>query len=240
MQAVALTSKEDTAPSLKLPTEILVVEDDDADYLAIERHLSCDDNEYSLTRVHTLSGALKAIERRRFAAALVDYQLGPDSGIDLIEKFGGKDAPFAIILMTGYEHCDVDERALEAGAADFLQKNAMTRELMRRAVKYAIHNFRTYELLKCAKKSAEEAIAHQEEFISGVKSNLANLELSLAEIASNLKNETSANGGGRLIVVLQQARNEIRTILANCHYVFKAQDLPLHPLKPRTESSPAA
>ena len=75
MPTVASLSEEDAGISLNLPTEIPVIEDDEADYLAIERHLAGDNNEYALTRVETLSEALTAIERQNFAAVLIDYQL---------------------------------------------------------------------------------------------------------------------------------------------------------------------
>jgi len=44
------------------------------------------------------------------------------SGLDLLERLGGKDAPLPVILVTGYGDFQMAVRAFKAGATDIFQK----------------------------------------------------------------------------------------------------------------------
>nr|WP_297401160.1 EAL domain-containing protein [uncultured Marinobacter sp.] len=124
-----------TDPELR----ILLIEDDEDDYL-ITRDL-LDEASPVAVRVEwqaTAEKGLEALHRGSFDAALVDLRLGPDSGLDLIRQAqtSGINAPF--ILLTGQGDEELDAKAVELGAADYLVKGQLDGHTLIRSIRYAI------------------------------------------------------------------------------------------------------
>src|SRR3954462_14516443 len=102
---------------------VLLIEDDEDDYL-----ITCDILQLS-PRVHfrleweqNAAAGLKTILAGRHDVYLVDFRLGAHDGLGLISeaRAAGCEGPF--ILLTGLDDWDIDVRAMEAGAADYLVK----------------------------------------------------------------------------------------------------------------------
>jgi CheY-like chemotaxis protein len=68
----------------------------------------------------------------------VDYRLGAESGIELVQELtaNGHDTP--LIVITGQGDRDVDVAAAEAGADDYLVKGETTPELLERTIRHSI------------------------------------------------------------------------------------------------------
>ena len=69
--------------------------------------------------------AIHVLERTRFDIVLCDYRLGPNTGLDLLRAVRGIGIDIPFILLTGVNDRSVDCAALEAGAADFVAKEAL-------------------------------------------------------------------------------------------------------------------
>jgi signal transduction histidine kinase len=95
--------------------------------------------------------ALEELETR-YDVCLVDYRLGADSGLSLIEKAVAKGFTGPIILLTGRGDHDVDVKAMRAGAADYLVKDQITPQLLERVIRHSIE-----------RKAAEVALRQSEE-----------------------------------------------------------------------------
>jgi len=65
--------------------------------------------------------------------AVVDLQLGSESGIDVVGELRKRYADLTIVLMTGYGSVDAAVAAMRAGANDVIAKPFTTPELLRRA-----------------------------------------------------------------------------------------------------------
>src|SRR5688572_21329188 len=93
---------------------VLLVEDDEEDYLLTHRVLSDRDcGSLDATWVRSYDDALLAL-RSPYDVCLVDYHLGAETGLALIAKaisegFGGP-----MILLTGRGDHDIDVRAMKA------------------------------------------------------------------------------------------------------------------------------
>ncbi|WP_297797670.1 EAL domain-containing protein [uncultured Marinobacter sp.] len=118
---------------------ILLIEDDEDDYL-ITRDLLKDSSPVPthLDWYSTASAGLEALKTKVYAAALIDFRLGPDSGLDLIHdaKLSGITTPF--ILLTGQGDEELDVRAVELGATDYLVKGMLDGHTLIRSIRYAI------------------------------------------------------------------------------------------------------
>ncbi len=118
---------------------ILLIDDDEDDYL-ITRDLLQDSSPISIQMdwESSMEGGLAALDTGTYAAALVDLRLGPDSGIDLIQEARARGIATPFILLTGQGDEDLDVRAVELGAADYLVKGLVDGQTLIRSIRYAI------------------------------------------------------------------------------------------------------
>ena len=136
--------------------DILLIEDDEGDYLITQALLDrAQTIECSLDWVSTYEAGRDAVLTDDYDACLVDYRLGANTGLDLLEEVnaqGGVRAP--IILLTGQGDLEVDLHAMEAGAADYLSKDQIDAPLLERSLRYAVE-----------RKEAEQRIREQAQLL---------------------------------------------------------------------------
>lgn len=122
------------------PIEVLLIDDDEDDFIFIRDTLSeAKNSKFNLQWTKDLGEARKKMVQQTHDVYLLDYRLGEISGVELLKqviKEGGK-AP--IILLTGYDDEDVDREAMNVGAADYLQKAFLTSYLLERTLRFAIY-----------------------------------------------------------------------------------------------------
>lgn len=152
------------------PISVLIVEDDHEDFLIIERHLQTVRlPAYRLERASSADEASAALADRRFDAALVDFRLaGPVNGLEFVNKMGGREAPLPFIILTGMADGELDKQAIMAGAYDYIDKMALTRELIDRAIRFAVSSFRYERDLRSAVAAATEQAAINRRILSVV------------------------------------------------------------------------
>jgi PAS domain S-box-containing protein len=131
------------------PVRVLLVEDDEADYILTRELLSeIEGTRFHLDWVSTYADAQQAIARNDHAVYLLDYQLGEHTGLELLREAvaGGCKGP--LILLTGHGGREVDLEAMRAGAADYLVKDQINAALLERSIRYAIERKRAEKTLK--------------------------------------------------------------------------------------------
>lgn len=127
------------------PIRILLVDDDRDDYLLTRDYLrDIPGFRFELEWVAEYEPALAAINRGEHDVYLLDYRLGPKTGLDLLaETTVHRTAPF--ILLTGQGEWELDNAAMRAGAADYLDKSRLDWTLLERSIRYALQQKR-YEV----------------------------------------------------------------------------------------------
>jgi DNA-binding response OmpR family regulator len=121
---------------------IAVVDDDKADFILISRLLDYSDRgKFKLTHITSFDEAVKRLESETYDVALIDQFLGGKLGLDLIRRLGGRIAPCALIMLTGGVSNGLDLAALEAGVADYIDKNDLSAQMLARSVIYAHARF---------------------------------------------------------------------------------------------------
>jgi sigma-B regulation protein RsbU (phosphoserine phosphatase) len=143
-------------PSLR----VLLIDDDEDQYV-LTRSLLAElrARRFELTWLADFDAALDATGKEEHDVYLVDYRLGPRSGLDLLRQAIARGCRRPLILLTGQGQGEVDLEALRAGAADYLDKDALTASLLERSLLYAI------ERAKVAEARGQLAAARQvEEF----------------------------------------------------------------------------
>jgi diguanylate cyclase (GGDEF)-like protein len=124
--------------------KVLLIEDDEDDYLLIREYLSESDSttKFVTDWVQTYQEGLKKIERGEHDVYLIDHFLGADSGLDLLKEavMAGCQAP--LIIVTGQSQREIDHAALKAGAMDYLEKANLNAQVLERSIRYALEQNR--------------------------------------------------------------------------------------------------
>jgi signal transduction histidine kinase len=135
------------------PIKVLLVEDDEKDFVILRDLLrKVGDQRFQLHRVSTYEAGLKAARSSRYDVFLVEFCLGEHDGLKLLRELGHDDRGGPVILLTGDEDRTVALRALKEGAADYLDKNTMNRQVLERSMRYAIERFRNLGALEESQK----------------------------------------------------------------------------------------
>jgi PAS domain S-box-containing protein len=129
---------------------VLLVDDDYDDYeltreiLRELRHgLRCE-----LDWVRTYEDAREALATRVHDVCLLDYYLGPHTGIELLADSSAVAVGVPIILLTGRGSAGVEKQALAAGAADYLVKGEIDAKTLERSIRHSLERSRSIEALR--------------------------------------------------------------------------------------------
>jgi signal transduction histidine kinase len=144
---------------------VLLMEDDEVDYMAFKRLLREEKLPYDHVRARSLAEARKALKARTFDVALLDYRLADGTAFDLFEEIP-EHIPFVIVTGSGDE--EVAVQAMKAGASDYLIKDAESRwvRTISVTVRNAIKARQAEEALKQAHAELEQRVYQRtEEFL---------------------------------------------------------------------------
>jgi putative two-component system response regulator len=139
---------------------VLLIEDDEEDY-----HFTLDllhriaPAGYDLSWARDYRSGLAACRSGTFDVCLVDYRLGADSGIDLARELVGDGSTMPVILLTGHDDSELDVRAANAGATDFLVKGEVSATALERAIRYAIASHAAARALQESYRTTVRALA---------------------------------------------------------------------------------
>lgn len=118
--------------------DILIVDDSEADLEHYRRFLKKDpDVQFNVTEASTVKKALEVLDNKKIDVILTDYSLPDKSGLDLIKAFKSLNPTndSCIIMMTGQGNEQLVVDAIKSGASDYLVKQFLTPESLRKSVK---------------------------------------------------------------------------------------------------------
>lgn len=192
------------------PFKILIV-DDDPDFLRAYRLILEEEEGYSVEQATRPYQALEKLRLNRFDVVLVDQKLqgpgGPDLGLDLIREIRQLEPGIQLLLVTAYADPRLIQRALEEGAADYLEKNGRIFDAVLKAKIRMLHTLQRER--RHSRMSREQA------------------DLECMELWNALQHETDSNRKGHLLEELmglllksipgwstidQRRRNEVEEI----------------------------
>jgi signal transduction histidine kinase len=155
------------------PVQVLMVDDDEDDFVIVRDLLrDAGDGRYALTWVNNFEDGLSRACDRQVDVVLVDYRLGASDGIRFVREAVQRGCNVPVIVLTGQGDRAVDLAAMEAGAADFLNKSQMTADLLERAIRYAVAQRKSEEqrLILLAERAAraelEAAAKAKDDFLA--------------------------------------------------------------------------
>lgn len=171
--------------------KVLFVDDDEDDYILVRDLLSeIRSSGYQVEWVRTYEDALEKMKANRCDVCLLDYLLGPRSGVELLTEAMecGMEAP--TVLLTGRGDRGVDFEAMKAGASDYLEKADLSPSVLERSIRYAMEHARiTRELQDLSRRLMN---VHEEERRHLAREMHDTLGSSLVALKFGLEGELSA------------------------------------------------
>lgn len=124
-----------TEPTLR----VLLIEDNEDDYI-ITKDLLAEVSPVATRLIwrDCLEDGLTTLHENAVDVALVGFRLGPDSGLDLIQRARAEGITTPFILLTGQKDDELDACAVELGAEDYLVKGRVEGCTLLRSIRYAI------------------------------------------------------------------------------------------------------
>jgi PAS domain S-box-containing protein len=122
-----------------LPTRILIIEDDQDDFLIIEACIKdIPDKAFHIDWCYNYDEALRRIAQAGYDIYFVDYLLGEKTGLELLQDAKALGCEDPLVLLTGIRNREVDVQAMTIGAVDYLVKSEINTEKLERCIRYAL------------------------------------------------------------------------------------------------------
>jgi len=141
--------------------KVLLIEDDPDDLFLIQEMIESDSGPFhcfDLAHVNRLSAALEHLRNQHVDVILSDLGLPDSQGLETVSALLAKAQNTPIVVLTGLVDEGVGMEAVRLGAQDYLIKGEVEREILVRAMTYAIQRKKEQEELR--RKNADLAILY--------------------------------------------------------------------------------
>ncbi len=121
------------------PVRVLLVEDDEEDYLLTRDMLAGRDRwRFAVDWSRSFDEALAAIGQQEHDVYLVDYHLGTHTGLELIGAAFASRPLAPVLILTGQSDYEIDLEASALGVTDYLVKQELNPPALERSIRYAV------------------------------------------------------------------------------------------------------
>lgn len=121
------------------PIRVLLVEDDEDDYLLFRQLLTkVHQEEFTLDWVPSYEAGLEEIVLERHDVYVLDHRLGAHSGLELLQCAISRGCMTPVVMLTGVAQHETVVSAMKAGAVDYLVKGHIDELLLQRTLRYAV------------------------------------------------------------------------------------------------------
>jgi PAS domain S-box-containing protein len=119
--------------------QVLLIDDDEDDFANIKGVLSeIERSKYNLSWESSYQAGLNSLVKKKYDICLLDFRLGEKTGLELLMEARSLGIATPIILLTGHGDFEIDVRAVQSGAADYLVKAQITAPLIERSIRYTM------------------------------------------------------------------------------------------------------
>lgn len=216
----------DLAPMDGLPTirKILILDDNEIDRETCRRYLSKTTGaRYDFTEHNSVEGAMDIVLKLRPDCILLDYHLHDGNGVEFLQELIAAGGPrsFPVVMLTGTGNEAIAVQVMKAGAQDYLVKDRLNPELLRRSVENAMYKAHAERLLEQQRLEMEqlfletqEANARKDQFLAALSHELRTpLTPVLAAVtATDVENSDAEQLRNMLSIIRRNVELEARLI----------------------------
>jgi signal transduction histidine kinase len=208
--------------------KILLIDDDEEDYM-ITQHIIADipNKKYDLEWVNAYDKGITAIHQTLHDIYLVDYRLGINSGLELIRQAIREGCTAPLILLTGQGDQEIDEKAMKAGAADYIVKSTLNPYQLERSIRYSIEHARNLRQIRQLNMDLEKRVEQRtkdlELALKKLEHTNENLKKAEQETLKALEKERELNTMKSKFVTIasHEFRTPLSTILSSASLIAK-------------------
>ncbi len=135
---------------------LLVVDDDDVDRMALQRLLKRTGLSFQLKEATTAQDARSQLNATTFDCAFLDYQLPDCDGLTLIQQLRDSGVDIPLIALTGQGDEETAVNLMKAGVSDYLLKSKLSSEALMRAVQGAIRVYKAEKRADLARRRLQQ------------------------------------------------------------------------------------
>lgn len=133
--------------SLDQTLNVLIVDDDEVDCMALRRALDATAFETSISVVNDADAALTAIEHTSYDCIFLDYNLPGKSGLELTKLIRQRGIKVPLIVLTGQGDEQTAVKLMKAGASEYLPKSKLSAEAIARLMRSALRMYQAEMLI---------------------------------------------------------------------------------------------
>src|ERR1041385_4150550 len=132
---------------LKTPSDILqmnkihivIIDDDEDDFQIIRDYINeIEGKDFIVDWCPDYDVAVEKIKEQTADLYFVDYRLDHSTGLELLREVNAGSIDQPIVLLTGKGSKDIDIKAMEYGATDYLVKSDLSSEKIERCIRYSL------------------------------------------------------------------------------------------------------
>ncbi len=119
--------------------KVAIIDDDEDDYFIIADSIrDIEKNKFVVDWCNNYDQAIEKIKSGQYDIYFIDYRLGRHTGLELLQEVAGLELTNPIVLLTGKGNKDIDIKAMQYGATDYLIKSELTSEKLERCIRYSL------------------------------------------------------------------------------------------------------
>ena len=164
------------------PIRILMIDDDREDFLIVASHLN-DSDQFEIDWFSSAESGYMTLLENNHNLALIDYDIAPDNGLDLIVSARKAGCNMPIILLTGNTDDQLQLQPLESGADDYIPKQELTKAFLMRGIRHSIAR----KSAQLELKKSEERYRELAEYSNAILHNVGNVLTSITTSAQQLQ-----------------------------------------------------
>jgi len=126
-----------------------VIDDDEDDFFIIKDYLREIENvNFVIDWINSYKTAIDKIKAGAYHLYFLDYRLGNETGLELLQEAMAIQCDPPIVLLTGKGNKAIDIKAMQSGATDYLVKSELNAEKLERCIRYSLDRAESLRELK--------------------------------------------------------------------------------------------
>ena len=175
----------------KTDIKILMIDDNEEDYIFTKQILSkIIHTRYSFEWANSFDKGLIKLSEKKHDICIIDYKLGSKNGLDVINETISRDNNIPFILLTGQHDIEIDLKALNSGASDYLIKGEISPDKLERSIRYSLWQSLQFQEIKLLNKDLEDKVTERTKYLSNT---INELDKTKNELANSLEKQIELN-----------------------------------------------